>query len=326
MTEAQLYVGPPDEMELAAKWHHNPQEVEALPLNVSLSRIIDSTHFENGDFMVVLVAKDSLNRSYFASAQSIVINKALLGDYDYLFATSWQRIAEMFSNLQNNAGVGDYQVTWKVGDYGFLKVPWDGVLPGSNFIYVTAHGGSIYYEMNDDDPVSTYADMEPDSHEALMIARLGSFAALMLTGFPPYDVALCPPANFIFVDSCHAMSSTQSLGSAELHWEGALYPKFHLYSGALSELTNQFVAGWKIRTRALDTDDVADAIADQLETGRPAFLALLRAADVLAGLGMEPADFDRPIQYSDWSYAGDIFAKVAGVYTGSSAQNLNWKL
>jgi hypothetical protein len=320
-----------------AMWIFDPFEAETLPLNVSLSKVFDSTHFETWDTVKVrLTAKDDLGRDYWAENNAVVNNHALIADKCFAFANSYPIVFDMFSDFRDDDDLGKYLITeYTDGDFDIANMSLS--IPNSNFIYVTSHGGDQLYETTQagtgtwsgvHTPIFSSHRFEIGdgdvNHEDLVKAEMGE--APGWGDFPPYNNATVAPANFIFLDACITMQG----GREEGNWGYALYPRQNKFTGTLLDFKNQFVGGWLILTNSYDSDDVAAKITEYLLDGYPGRFAILYAVDDLIDEGMRIYDENasrhsgRLITQDDWAFIGDIYAKVAGVYSGDPYASLQW--
>ncbi|MGE0001204.1 MAG: hypothetical protein AB7F50_11300 [Fimbriimonadaceae bacterium] len=307
------------------EWTKLPGEPDST--SVDLNATFDSSYFPDQSVVVVgFRAKDRLGNFYppggFAIGTAIVKNKALLGNHS--FAAGPAQITHPNTQTHNTVqqGLASATSAFGTGRYTVVKKLWAGLeldgwkqeLGGANFVWVTTHGTSDYYEMQSGDGFTDEPESDNDSHKAVLMTTVGS--VFSPGTYPPYNPSGVPPCNFIFVDSCRTLD-------ADFSW--TLYPKYNLFAGPGGfQPKNQFVAGWKVTISSLWSKTFATRTMTYLASGRHAQFAVAQAAADMGVTGfykVDGIDLDFDLH---GAHHGDQFAKVAGVYTGNALPETGW--
>lgn len=251
----------------------------------------------------------------FTMTQSIVVvkNNALLGNHQFTI------LGITLSGSQSHPTVetyltGSYAITKKLGPAMTIG-PWLSNIGVSTFVYISTHGVSDFYSMNDasEEQGNVCDDNSGDDHKLELIDTVGS--SFTATTYPPFNPSEQPPPSFVFIDACKVFQ-------ADFSW--TLYPKVNLYDGSgIPRTKNCFTAGFTVSAPTSLTEPLAEKLCLELFYGTPALRALNATADWCKDKEWKDSD-GNIITRDSFNHHGDPYTKVKGVYTANGSLSLAW--
>lgn len=303
--------------------------------------MFDSTQFANGTELEVkfeIWGWGSSHRIKTESAQ--VVNQAVLyGRYDLEIsfltknsAGNWvmasggdeEPYRVLPSSSSRLASMG-YDIRKYVTTLGWAAEEFGVDSQDCNVLHVNTHGATTFFWSDTNDYwyeyifglpndythiTNVYGCSTPQGAPTGSINLLDYRVAANGTGLPPFNSTAKPPINLAYFDCCSA-------GVTNEFAEATLYPYGNVYAGMYSS-ENQSSVGYAITVSASQARNVAEAFWQRLEDRYTVTEARYQAYDAYQG-GNKPGNATEFMHV--W---GDFYARLKGVYSGSTGANYNW--
>lgn len=301
---------------------------EPLPQHVTLSVVVDSTHFAPGSSVQVLFEAKLSNGNWVSASETVpIINNAWAWEYPDFALTRAGHSSGIVQSLLSQAG-------WSCGEES--QAQWTpanvrAVMAGQGVHYVNSHGNEYLhwsghavqtpggmetldvYGQNNANPLASYLHMRRD--------HVGDYDANPLMLPPPFNPSGIPQMSFAFIDACNSGQGTAfytllypyriyydpigvAMNQAVLCWGG--YSSIAKAARMNAELWSRLRDGMTIKAARADMIFVNDELEDE-------------DAWLIYSVTTDPNNWVKVTLPEHLPILGDAFARVHGVYTGSDA-------